>query len=216
MTHITLVRHGQANTHAKTAADYDRLSPLGAQQAEWLGDHMRAHEAHFDHVWAGDMSRHLGTAQGMGHLTPQIDARLNEFDYFTLATLAEADNGLVAPQSPAEFTRHIPKLMEMWQQDAIDGAPEPFATFEDRALSSMDDILSHGGRALVVTSGGFIAMVLRHVLGLDIKAMTLLMFQLRNSAVTEIQFVHGQKMLASYNAIPHLALPDRAHARTFI
>lgn len=216
MTHITLVRHGQANTHARTAEDYDRLSPLGAQQAEWLGDWLRDTQAHYDHVWSGDMSRHLGTAHGMGHSAPEIDPRLNEFDYFTLATIAEAEHGLRAPTSPEEFTRHIPQLMDLWRTDRIKAAPERFGDFEDRARSSMQDILSHGGRALVITSGGFISMVLRNVLGLEISPMTHLMFQIRNSAVTEFEYVHGHKMLASFNAIPHLAAPDRAHARTFI
>ena len=216
MTHITLVRHGQANTYARTAEDYDRLSPLGAQQAEWLGEWMRETQAHFDHVWSGDMSRHLATARGMGHLSPEIDPRLNEFNYFDLARAAEDEHGLPAPTTPEEFTRHIPQLMDLWQADRLVGAPETFAAFEDRARSSMQDVLSHGGRALVVTSGGFISMVLRNVLGLEISPMTHLMFQIRNSALTEFEFVHGHKMLAGYNAIPHLAAPDRAHARTFI
>ncbi|MCJ7874181.1 histidine phosphatase family protein [Marinovum sp. 2_MG-2023] len=216
MTHITLVRHGQANTHAKNATDYDRLSPLGAQQAEWLGHYLAQHDAHFDHVWAGDMARHRATALGMGHATPEIDARLNEFDYFSLARVAEADLDLPAPQSPEEFTRHIPQLMQYWRDDAIGDAPEMFGAFEERAKGAIDDILSGGGRALVVTSGGLIAMVLRHVLALDIPEMTRLMFQLRNSSVTEIEYLHGHMMLVGYNAIPHLAAPDRAHARTFI
>ena len=64
MTHITLIRHGQANTHATTAEDYDRLSELGQQQAAWLGQYLHETQAQFDHVWAGDMSRHLATARG--------------------------------------------------------------------------------------------------------------------------------------------------------
>lgn len=216
MTHITLVRHGQANTHARTAEDYDRLSPLGAQQAAWLGAYLRDTQAHYDHVWSGDMARHLSTAQGVGHSSPEIDARLNEFNYFTLATVAEAEHGLKAPEGPEEFTRHIPQLMDLWREDRISDAPERFADFETRARDVMEDILSRGGRALVVTSGGFISMVLRHVLDLGISPMTHVMFQIRNSSVTEIEFVHGHKMLSAFNAIPHLAAPDRAHARTFI
>ncbi|TNF22326.1 MAG: histidine phosphatase family protein [Rhodobacteraceae bacterium] len=216
MTHITFVRHGQANSHARTAEDYDRLSPLGAQQAQWLGDYLRDTRAHFDQVWTGDMARQVGTAQGIGHAAPTVDRRLNEFDYFTLANVAEAENDLTAPQTPEDFTRHIPQLLDLWREDRIPGAPERFSDFEDRARGAVDDILSRGGRALVVTSGGVISMVLRQVLALEIPEMTRLMFQVRNSSVTEIEFVHGHMMLASFNAIPHLAAPDRAHARTFI
>lgn len=216
MTHITLIRHGQANTHATTAEDYDQLSDLGQQQAIWLGDYLRATKAEFDHVWAGDMSRHRATARGMGHEAPQIDARLNEFDYFTIARLAELEKDLPAPQSPEEFARNIPQLMEFWRDDAFPDAPERFADFEDRAQGAVDDILSTGGRALVVTSGGLISMVLRQVLRLEIPEMTRLMFLLRNSSVTEIEYVHGHLMLSVYNAVPHLAAPERVFAQTYI
>lgn len=216
MSHITFVRHGQANTHATTAADYDRLSPVGHQQAVWLGEYLRAHEHHYDYVWSGDMSRQRATAAGIGHHTPKIDPRLNEFDYFTLASDAEAEHGLIAPQTPEEFTRHIPQLLDLWRADKISKASESFAQFEDRTAGVVDDILSQGGRALVVSSGGVISMVLRQVLGLEIPAMTHVMFQVRNSSVTELEQVHGLRMLAGFNAIPHLAAPDRAFARTFI
>lgn len=216
MTHITLIRHGQANTHATTAADYDKLSDLGTRQARWLGQYLRETQASFDHVWSGDMARHLATARGMGHDAPQIDPRLNEFDYFTLARLAELEKDLPAPQSPEEFASNIPRLMEFWRDDAFADAPERFADFEERAQGAVDDILNAGGRALVVTSGGLISMVLRQVLRLEIPEMTRLMFLLRNSSVTEIEYVHGHLMLSVYNAVPHLAAPDRAHARTFI
>ena len=216
MTHITLIRHGQANTHATTAEAYDRLSDLGGQQARWLGEYLRDTQASFDHVWAGDMSRHLATASGMGHDAPRIDPRLNEFDYFTIARLAELEKDLPAPQSSEDFARNIPQLMEFWRDDALPDAPERFQDFEDRAQGAIDDILRQGGRALVVTSGGLISMVLRQVLRLEIPEMTRLMFLLRNSSVTEIEYVHGHLMLSVYNAVPHLAPPERAHARTFI
>ena len=41
MSHITLIRHGQANSEAKDEISYDKLSPLGHEQAAWLGDHLR-------------------------------------------------------------------------------------------------------------------------------------------------------------------------------
>lgn len=216
MTHITLVRHGQANTHATTSEDYDRLSDLGRQQAEWLGQYLIDTHTAYDHVWSGNMARHLATASGMGHDAPRVDPRLNEFDYFTLARLAELEQDLPAPQSSEEFARNIPQLMEIWRDDALSDAPERFQDFEGRAQGAIEDILGQGGRSLVVTSGGFISMVLRQVLRLEIPEMTRLMFLLRNSSVTEIEYVHGHLMLSVFNAVPHLAAPDRAHARTFI
>ena len=66
MTEIILVRHGQANSHAKDEASYDRLSDLGRQQATWLGDHMRRTNPHFDHVVTGTLTRQADTARAMG------------------------------------------------------------------------------------------------------------------------------------------------------
>lgn len=42
MSEVMLIRHGQANTGARTEEDYDRLSDLGRRQAEWLADHLMA------------------------------------------------------------------------------------------------------------------------------------------------------------------------------
>jgi phosphohistidine phosphatase SixA len=42
---LVLIRHGQANSAANDEDGYDRLSDLGHQQARWLGDWLRAHEA---------------------------------------------------------------------------------------------------------------------------------------------------------------------------
>ena len=41
MTDVTLIRHGQANSGARSEDDDDRLSPPGHHQAEWLGEHLR-------------------------------------------------------------------------------------------------------------------------------------------------------------------------------
>ena len=68
MGEITLVRHGQANSSATTEEDYDRLSELGHQQAEWLGEWMQGHEKPFDHVLSGTLRRHRETVAGMGFL----------------------------------------------------------------------------------------------------------------------------------------------------
>ena len=53
MGEIILVRHGQANSYATTEEDYDRLSELGHQQAQWLGDWFRDHAYQFDHIVSG-------------------------------------------------------------------------------------------------------------------------------------------------------------------
>ena len=48
MSHITLIRHGQANSGAQDEAGYDALSELGARQAAWLGDYWEQTRERFD------------------------------------------------------------------------------------------------------------------------------------------------------------------------
>ena len=68
---ITLVRHGQANSSAKTEEDYDRLSPLGHQQAAWLGDWLAQGGEGFDLVLSGSLRRHIETAEAWGTRRPR-------------------------------------------------------------------------------------------------------------------------------------------------
>ena len=105
MSHITLIRHGQANSAATDEASYDRLSPLGHQQAAWLGDHLRESQTHHTRLYTGTLRRHIETADGMATgLKPIRDARLNELEYFTLATLMQQQLGVPLPTGQGEFT----------------------------------------------------------------------------------------------------------------
>ena len=51
MLHLTLVRHGQANSDARDESSYDQLSVLGHQQARWLGAHFTAANVDFDQIY---------------------------------------------------------------------------------------------------------------------------------------------------------------------
>ena len=53
MLHLTLVRHGQANSDARDESSYDQLSVLGHQQARWLGAHFTAANVDFDQIYCG-------------------------------------------------------------------------------------------------------------------------------------------------------------------
>ena len=55
MSHITLIRHGQANSQAKDEISYDQLSDLGRQQARWLGDHLRGTGDVFARAYSGHL-----------------------------------------------------------------------------------------------------------------------------------------------------------------
>lgn len=216
MSYITLVRHGQANTTARDEASYDRLSDLGAQQAAWLGQYLADTGEHFPRTYRGSLHRHRETARAMGMPDGVTDPRLNEIEYFTLANLLEAQQGLALPDSREDFVGHLPRVFAAWERDEITDAPESFAAFEARVRDALDEISAGDGRAIVVTSGGVIGMALRITLGLDIAAMARICLAVENSSLSRWLPLHGSLALTQFNALPHLDLPDRQFARTHL
>ncbi|MCE8007352.1 histidine phosphatase family protein [Aestuariivita sp.] len=217
MSHITLIRHGQANTGARDEASYDRLSPLGHQQAAWLGDHLRASNAHHPRVYCGTLTRHIETAESMGYADNITrDDRLNELEYFTLATLLEEQHGIPAPSERESFVTHLPKVFTAWRDDQIENPPESFAAFETRVMSALHEIAEGDGPALVVTSGGLISMAMRQVMGLDVPAMARVTLAIMNTSVHRLRPIGDALSPVLFNAVPHLDHPDRHFAQTHI
>ena len=216
MSHITLVRHGQANTEARDEESYDKLSPLGHQQAEWLGAHFRASDTHHTRVYSGTLRRHIETATGMGHTDAERDPRLNELEYFTLAGLLEQQHGVVIPTAREEFVYHLPKVFEAWRQGIIEGPPETFQNFEARVSDAMHDIAAGQGPALVITSGGLIAMTMRRFLGLEVPALARVALAIMNTSVHRLFPIGEQLSPVLFNAVPHLEQPDQHYAQTHL
>ncbi len=216
MTEIILVRHGQANSDAKDEASYDRLSDLGRQQATWLGAHFRKTNPHFDQVLTGTLARQADTARAMGYDQIKQDKRLNELQYFPMATALETQHGKPFPQSVSDYVHHLPVLMDHWHRDQLEDIPEKFADFNQRITELIREICGAHGRILLVTSGGVIGVIVRHILALDSAATSRIMLQIMNSSMHRLHFVHDQLMLGTFNATPHLDTPDRAYARTFV
>ncbi|HEV8033544.1 histidine phosphatase family protein [Yoonia sp.] len=212
MGEIILVRHGQANSAATDEESYDRLSPLGHQQANWLGEYLSERESTFDKVISGSLRRHQETAAGIGYHSPLIDPRLNEMDYFNLGQALEDVHGVPFP-GPAEFAAHVPQVMEAWHNAEIMGN-ETFASFESRVTSVLQEAAKPGVRVLCITSGGVIGMIMRHLLDLNPTRMAHVLLPIMNSSLHRIHVIPQGPILASFNAIPHLDRDDRLHART--
>lgn len=216
MAEIILVRHGQANSHATDEVSYDRLSDLGRQQARWLGAHLRATNPHFDRVITGTLTRQTETAREMGYAIDKQDARFDEMRYFAIAEALAKQHAIPTPASPEAFAAHLPQLLDHWERGMITAPPESFAAFHTRICASLDDLCQQKGRILVVTSGGVIGMVLRHVLGLQNGSTAKMTLQIMNSSLHRLEYVHDSLMVGGFNATPHLDTPERAHARTFV
>lgn len=215
MSNITLIRHGQANTDARDEAEYDKLSPLGHQQATWLGDHLRSSGTVRGRVYCGSLTRHLETARSMGLGEEMIvDPRLNELEYFTLSKLMEEQHGIPIPTERGTIAEHMPKVFGAWQRDELDNAPETFVEFETRVREAISDIAAGSGPALVVTSGGLISMVMRQHLGLDIPAMSQMALAIMNTSMHRLFPIGNRLSPVLFNAVPHLDRPERQFAQT--
>ncbi|MBL4768761.1 MAG: histidine phosphatase family protein [Rhodobacteraceae bacterium] len=217
MSHITLIRHGQANTGAKDEASYDKLSALGHQQAAWLGDHLRASAAFHPRVYSGTLTRQVETAHGMGYGDDLVqDERLNELEYFTLANLLQQQRGTEIPTEREGFITHLPLVFTAWQNGEIENPPESFVDFETRVSDVMHEIAKGPGPALVVTSGGLISMTMRRFLGLDTLSMARLALAIMNTSMHRLFPIGDQLSPVLFNAVPHLEAPDRHYAQTHV
>lgn len=216
MGEIMLVRHGQANTGATDEASYDKLSSLGHTQSKWLGDYLHDHDMKFDRVVSGTLRRHKETRSGMGLTACAEDDRLNEMQYFPMAEALERRTGRPVPTDPVSFATHVPITMQAWKDDELSDIPETYTSFENRIWDVMQEALISDQRIVYVTSGGVISVVMARILGLEVPAMASILLQIRNSSYHRISRHNGQLHLHQFNATPHLAHPERAHALTFV
>lgn len=216
MSTLTLIRHGQAQTGARDEHGYDSLSDLGHVQARWLGEHVAETGAHFERVYSGTLIRHRETAAGMGHAAPITDPRLNEMEFFTLAQALAEEHGAALPATREEFVDYMPMLMTAWAEGRIEGAPETFAAFETRVADALAEIAAGRGPAIVVTSGGLIAMAVRQVMGLDLTSFARTALAIMNTSVHRLHPIGASLALTQFNAVPHLERPDRQFAQTHL
>lgn len=219
MALITLVRHGQANTGAQDEASYDNLSPLGRQQADWLGNYMSDTGQRFDRIICGTLHRQRQTAERIAQpleLGVTQDTRLNEIDYFGLAASLEASHKIPLPTNREGFMLHLPQVMAAWQSGDISTPVESFENYEARVRSMLATVEADGNRSMLVTSGGIIGMVVRLALGLDMAAFSHVLLQINNSSIHRYLYQDGARLLECFNGIPHLDPIERSDARTYI
>mgnify|MGYP003644572312 CR=1 FL=1 len=217
MSHITLIRHGQANSKARDEVSYDRLSPLGHEQAGGLGTYLKGTGQHHARLYTGTLRRHIETAEGMGTgLEPIRDPRLNELEYFTLATLLEQQHAVPFPADRGDFAIHMPQVFDFWKQGRLEGHPESYADFEARIGDVLREIADGEGPALVVTSGGLISMAMAQAMGLGIPAMARIALAIMHTSMHRLFPIGGHWSPVLFNAVPHLDTPDRRAAQTHI
>lgn len=217
MFDLTLIRHGQAQTGAKDEASYDKLSPLGHQQATWLGEHMATHHSDYDRVISGAMRRQRETAQSLRMDLPhETDPRLNELDYFGLSHALKARHGVEFPTDQASFEQHIEQVLDFWATEDVGPELESFEAFKTRIRSAISDASAASGRSILVTSTGVIATLVALALDLDRRAHARAFLAVAHTSKHRFQLRADRLEMLQYGALPHLEAEERRHAVTYI
>ncbi len=216
MGHIYLIRHGQASFGAD---DYDKLSPLGHQQSERLGQYLAQRSERLGLTWeavlTGSLRRHAETwaamAKGAGWAhTPTVWPGLDEYDSTALLQALPRDRELQDPHTPEGYKQHFRLLRDaltQWMAGTISPHGMPtYPAFVDGITSALTHIRQHcpHGNVLVVSSGGPISTLVGHLLRTPPETTIELNMQLQNTALTELVVTAHHARLVRFNTLPHL------------
>ena len=218
MSNVMIVRHGQANSQARDEASYDQLSATGHQQAKWLGEYFGQIKPKFEKIYSGTLTRQIETAQGINQfgLPHAQDARLNEMDYFGLAADLERRHNVAYPTTQAEFAEQIKTILRYWKEEKISSPIETYESFQNRILSVVHDNLATDENVLLVSSSGVIASVAAEVLNVEAEHRARLFLGVPHTSLNSFDMIQDAPLLTQFCATPHLDLPKRVHAKTYI
>ena len=234
MGQIYLVRHGQASFGS---ADYDRLSDVGVQQARLLGEWYAERRQGFSRVITGGMNRHRQTAVACLGALPrnlrkegdwETDAGFAEYDHDQIITRHRpefADVGalqrfLAESEKPREaFQANFEAAMARWMGGEYDADyDEAWPSFRTRVVSALQRVLMAPGSAqsiIIFTSGGTIATLCQHLLGLSDQKMFALNWTLANAGVTKLLYKDERVSLSYLNNFAHLEWPGKLGTVTY-
>ncbi|MFT4940678.1 MAG: broad specificity phosphatase PhoE [Paraglaciecola sp.] len=217
MASIYLIRHGQASFGA---ANYDCLSAMGQQQASHLGQVLATRLGAFDKVALGSMKRHKQTAEACltastsesVALPLEIDADWNEYDHQDIlsqlnsefATAAGVKAYVAAQDNPHKALENlVSEAFKRWIDSQHDEEyVEAWQDYQRRiqgALAKLVANLQGAKKVAVFTSGGPIALLSQHILGVPAKKLMQLNWTLLNCGVTKLITTRSGVILSSLN-----------------
>ena len=215
MAELYLVRHAQASFGT---ADYDRLSPLGCRQAEVLGEFLRDNAINFDAVYSGELERQRKTAEivlGLqcNNARCKTDPRLNEIETdkifeHLVPQLAKTSSNLEmlvreGKHSSKDFQKALEVVFNHWVGSDNDyPGLQSWADYSGDVHNALAEIVAHEGSGKTVgifTSGGTIATIVAHVLGVTGVQVYKYYEPLINCSVTRLLYSGDRISVSSFN-----------------
>ncbi|NDY96751.1 histidine phosphatase family protein [Wenzhouxiangella limi] len=216
---LLLLRHAQGMLGT---ADYDRLSALGLDQADRLGQRVADELGEDWLAWSGALRRQRQTVNALcAPGTVFIDPCLNEYrvDRMVAHALNQSDAlGLFRPPDQAlmdpagfldAFLNWFPEVLERWQRaelkDPCNGSWQAFQQRVQQPAAGWRARLERGQSLAVVTSAGVISTLTASLCGYDLGWQRRLNVSLYNASVTELELdERGGWRLGRVNCVAHL------------
>tara|TARA_R110001583_G_scaffold561_2_gene4955 strand:+ start:1722 stop:2444 length:723 start_codon:yes stop_codon:yes gene_type:complete len=231
MAAIYLIRHGQASFGK---ADYDQLSDKGSEQSKLLGKYWQVMLAP-EKLYAGDLLRHGQTLEHflLGYQSKEsavtLHSGFNEFNHVELLTCYDpkwksfADMAASIDQQPDPnkvFQKEFSRALERWVSGKYDSDyKESWPQFKKRCVSALQDVIKQelttkrtfnktqpSKEICIFTSGGVIAVIIQHILGLSDEKTLVVNQQTRNTSVTKLLFSENNLSIDYINNYGHLTL----------
>lgn len=200
MSSLVLVRHGETtwNREGRVQGVKDSpLSPLGVLQAEAMAEALANED--LAAIWSSDLGRTQATAAALVRRTGlplQVDPRLRERCYGEL-------EGWTYPEIETNFPEEFAKLSSRDPAYAPRGGESALA-FHARVVEVMADIAGRcaGERVAVITHGGVVGIMYRHVRGMALDAKR--DYPLLNASINRFRMVDGRWNLDTWGDVSHL------------
>lgn len=222
MANLLIIRHGQASFGAD---NYDQLSTLGQHQADLTGEFLSQSGVQLSAAFSGDLSRQRETGERiLAQLDDApslvIDPRFNEVqtdEQVAVMTplLCEQDPRFAAlmadmNKDSKSFQKIIETVFNYWVSPNCQVAGiQSWRAYSEGVVSAFESVRASaesGSTSAIFTSGGTIATLVGHVLGLSADRVYEFYEPVFNCSITRLIFNARKCSLSTFNDVSHLQL----------
>jgi probable phosphoglycerate mutase len=203
LTRIALIRHGETEWNLENRTQGSLDSPLSARgRAQALSLAQALAGAGVSRLVSSDLGRAIATAEPIARacgLALQVDSRFRERHYGCL-------EGLTWPQMQARYPDEYARLQAR-DPDFVPPGGESLVQFRDRVMAALGEIATRSADAhvAVVTHGGVIGIVYRHVQSIPLEAPR--DYPLANASINRFRVADARWHLEAWGDVGHLEVP---------